>query len=371
MIKNSLIASVLLFCGSAAVAQHENLVAAASEHSTFAPETAKVHFGGSAQFRYAWNTNVNDLGNDNTNGFSVPLARLHATGDITDSVDFRVEGQFDSGSEDFGLTDAFVGVAPFESARFQIGQFRLPFLLEQNVDAEKQMSAQTSVFSNIFGQGYSQGVQLGLGNDDVLFRAAVSDGFNTANTNFDDAVESDLSLTARLDLAVIGKISNFSEFTSYDGNGGLLIGAAAHYQDENSLAENLLTYTADVNWKVAGWSVYGAAVGRNVEDGVDTFDDFGAIAQTSLRISNFEPFARAEVIMPDDKRGFDVDTYPFLTAGVNYYLCGHAAKFTVDAVYAIEATDDIAGMNAFTDNSLISSTEEGEVCVAAQFQVMF
>jgi len=361
----------LLGCG-AAFAQQQAAPQTAATCTALKCEEAKVHFGGGLQFRYTWDTNTNDVGSDNTNGFSTPLARIHMNGNVTKDIDFKVEGAFNSETNDFGLLDAYAGVSFSENTRLQVGQFRLPFLFEQNVDAEMQMAAQTSAFSNIFGQGYSQGVQFACGNDKIRFRTAVSDGFNTANTNFDNAVESDFALTARLDFAALGNLHSFSEFTAGEGDGnGLLLGAAAHYQDENSVASKLFTYTADVNWKVGGWSVYGAGVARTIDDATSSFDDFGFIGQTAYRINKFEPFARYEMILPDTDRNLSSDTYSFATAGVNYYLYGQAAKFTVDAVYAFEATEDISDMNGLSTNSLVSTEKDGEISLVAQFQVLF
>jgi phosphate-selective porin len=295
MMKNSFIVSVLLACGTA-FAQSSDCATSALKC-----EEAKVHFGGALQFRYTYGANLDDVSNSNENGFSVPLARIYMAGNLNKDIDFKVKGAFESSTEKFSLADAYAGVSFSDHARVQLGQFRLPFLFEQNIGEEMQMAAQTSAFSNIFGQGYSQGVQFGCGNDTLRFRVAMSDGFNSANTNFDDPSESDFAMTARLDFAASGKLANFTEFTSDGSSNGLMFGLAGHYQDENSAFDKMYTYTADVNWKVSDWSFYAAGVGRNV-DGIETFDDFGAIGQVAYRMNNFEPFARFEAIMPDTDR---------------------------------------------------------------------
>lgn len=372
MVKKSLIAAVLLSSGTAFAQSEAPVVAAAKQHSSLACEPAKVHIGGSAQFRYGWNTNTNNIGDNNTNGFSVPLARIHMTGNVNSDIDFKIEGEFDSNNDNFALTDAYAGISAFDNGRFQLGQFRLPFLYEQNVDAEFQMAAQTSAFSNIFGQGYSQGLMFEYEGKEVKAQVAVSDGFNTADTNFDDAAESDLALTARVNFVPFGAMHNFDEFTAYSGDSkALMLGAAVHYQDENIDTDSLFTYTLDANMKMGGLGLYAAGVGRAVDTASESFDDFGGIAQASYRISNFEPFARYEIILPDDARNLSNDAYSFLTGGVNYYLYEQAAKITVDAVYAFEATNDLTSLNAFSTNSLLPSSDDGEISLVAQFQVLF
>lgn len=372
MFKKSFIAVVLMSSGLAVAQNDAPVVAAAKHQHSLSCEPAKVHFGGSAQFRYGWNTNSNNIGENNTNGFSVPLARIHMNGNVTSDIDFKIEGEFDSNHDNFSLKDAYAGLSAFGDGRFQLGQFRLPFLYEQNVDSEFQMAAQTSVFSNIFGQGYSQGLMFAWEGKQVNAQFAVSDGFNTADTNFDNDAESDVALTARVEFVPFGSALNFAEFTTCGGDTkALMIGAAAHYQDENATSDSLFTYTVDANMKMGGLGLYAAGVGRAVDTTSESFDDFGAIAQASYRINNIEPFARFEIIMPDDARAFANDAYSFATAGVNYYLYEQAAKITVDAVYSFEATNDLVAMDAFTTNSLMPSSEDGEVSLVAQFQVLF
>lgn len=369
MIKASII-SVLICCGTA----FAQTASAGHDHSTCGAlqlNPAKVEVGGGLQFRYSWNTNTNNIGDENTNGFSTPLARIHVKGQLNDTIDYKIQGGFNSGTDDFQLLDAYAGINITDGSRIQLGQFHLPFLFEENIGSEMQMAAQTSVFTNIFGQGWSQGVQFECGNDTIRFRTAISDGLNTANTNFNDASESDFALTARLDYALAGRIDHFEMFSTDGTDSGLLLGVAGHYQDENNFASSLFSYTADVNWKVGNWSVYGAGVGRSVDEFTDSFNDFGLIAQTGYMISKFEPFVRYEMILPDTNRSFSSDTYNFATAGVNYYLYGQAAKFTVDAVYAFEATQDISSMNGLSENALVSTTEDGEISLVAQFQVLF
>ena len=370
MIKTSIL-SVLVCCGSVFAQNASTCGTGHSNCNALHMNSAKVELGGDLQFRYTWNTNTNDIGENNNIGFSTPLARIHMKGYLGDDIDFKVEGGIDTGNDDFGLLEAYVGLGITDGSRVQVGQFHLPFLFEENIGRESQMAAQTSAFTNIFGQHYSQGVQFSCGNDTMQFRVALSDGFDTDNTNFTDSAESDFALTARVDYAVSGHIDNFTDFSAYDNNSGLLLGVAGHYQDENDVAESLFSYTADINWKSGNWSAYGAGVGRSIDEASDSFNDFGLIAQTAYRISKFEPFVRYEMILPDTDRSFSNDTYNFATAGVNYYLYGQAAKFTVDAVYAFEATQDISTMNGLSDNSLVSTTEDGEISLVAQLQVLF
>lgn len=369
MIKNSLIVC-LLACASVAFASQNAETAA----QACAPSTngAKLNVGGSFQFRYGYATDVVAT-DDDVNGFNLPLARLNVNGNLNNDIDFRIEGGFATDGGDFGLNEAFAGVSIWDGARFQFGQFRLPFLAEQNIGAEFQLAADSSVVSDIFGQGYSQGAQFGLTGDSYRLLAAVSDGFNTANTDFDDVQESDFAFTARGEYAIFGKVSDFNAFSALpDQNNAMLAGAAFHYQDENDDAESVMSYTGDLNWKVAGFNAFASAVGRNVDSVGGSFDDFGVVAQAGYRITDaLEPFARVDAVLPDSDRGFSEDTYTFVTGGANYYIYGYAAKFTLDAVYMMQATQELAGMNDFSDVPFILTDDDGAIAVRGQFQVLF
>lgn len=369
MIKNRMIVGLLAVAG---IVGASNAVAQENTGACVKSSDVKVNVGGSFQFRYGYATDV--VGSDDDlNGFNMPLARLNVNGNVHKDIDYRIQGMFSSDGGEFTLEDAFGGVTVWDGARVQFGQFVLPFLAENNITEEFQLAADRSVVSDIFGQGRAQGVQFGLAGESYGLNVAVSDGFNTANTEFDDAQESDFALTARGEYAIFGKIADFKTFSALpDQASALMVGAAAHYQDENDDAESMLSYTGDINYKVAGFNSFLAAVGRQIDGGAGTVDDFGVVAQAGYRITeSFEPFARFESVMPDSDRAFSEDAYNFVTAGVNYYVYGYAAKFTLDGVWALQATQELAGMNDFSDVPFIQTDDENGVALRAQFQVLF
>lgn len=374
--KNSFLVS-LLICSGVCVAQTqtsaEPVVAAASKHSSLdACGPAKVNFGGDLQFRYSWNSNKDAFFSDRESGFHVPLAKIHMMGDVGSGFDYRIQGAFEDGSDEFKLLDAYVGFEPSASSRIQVGQFKLPYLAEINVGDDKQLAADSSLVSYIFGQGFSQGVMFSCGNDTLSFSAAFSDGFNSANTSFTDASESDYALTARVDWALAGTIHDADDFTATkDQSNALIVGGAAHFQDGDT-QDSLFGYTADITWKNHGFSALFEGVGQIETNASADFSDYGLVAQAGYRITDsFEPFARFESVLPDSDRGFTNDYYNLATVGVNYYIYGQAAKFTVDGVYAFEATNELATMSDFSHTSLLGSSEADEIALRAQLQVKF
>lgn len=328
----------------------------------------RLNLGGDIQFRYTANFNGDDSSDDYNGGFSLPLARLRFNG-LAHGFDFTVVGAFDREDGNAFLEDAFVGYG--NEARIQMGQFRLPFLREVNVDERYQMSVERSITSTVFGQGRSQGIQGSYSLGDFRLIGAFSDGFGTDNTDFTDAREADAALTGRVEWTVFGNGSEFSDFTSENNDpSSLMIGAAGHYQDGDM--NRFFSYTGDVSFESSGFSIFGSGVGRNIEESNgDDFNDFGLVAQASYRVTNdIEPFARYDIVLPDDDRNIE-DDYSFITGGVNYYIAGHAAKFTADVVYAVSETEGLNSLNSFSNTGLLGSTDEGEVAIRVQFQLLF
>lgn len=243
---------------------------------------------------------------------------------------------------------------------------------EVNVAERFQLAAERSIVSSVFGQGRSQGVQFSYDAGDFRFIGSLSDGFNTANTDFTDPAESDFALTGRVEWLAFGNRSSTTDFTSQRSeSGSLLLGGAFHYQ-EGDTQNTMYSYTGDVSWENNGWNAMLAGVGRNIEDAGSDFDDFGVVVQGGYRVTeNIEPFARYDAVFADSNRGLDNDNFNFITAGVNYYLYGHAAKFTVDAVYSLDDTTGLGSLGNFSNTGVLGSSDEGELALRAQFQLLF
>ena len=330
----------------------------------------RLNIGGDIQTRYTANFGSDPTGDDNDfeGGFSTNLARLRLSGEAN-GFDFMLTGAFRNES-DFALEDAYAGHS-FGGGRVQFGQFQLPFLRENGMDDRFLLATDESITSSIFGQGYSQGVQGSWDVGSVRLIGAFSDGFSTANTDFNSDVEQDLALTFRAEWTAMGERGVFNDFTSLRGSGtSLLFGAAGHFEDGDD--GRMYTYTGDASFESGGFNAFAAAVGRTIEeDAGSEFNDWGAVGQAGYRITeNIEFFGRYDGISPDEDRGLE-DYYSFATAGVNYYMAGHAAKFTANVVYSFENTTGFEAMNDFGNTGLLGSSDEGEIAVVGQVQILF
>lgn len=337
---------------------------------------ARLNIGGDLQFRYTYNPSRSNstFGNNAETGFDIPLAKLRFSGYLNESVDFMLETGYEGNTDtgNISLYNAYAGLKAFDHGRFQVGQFRLPFLQEQNVADRYQLAANRSVVSDVFGQGYSQGVQFAYNFENFRVLGAISDGFNTANTNFTDPAESDFAATARAEYAILGGFNDFTEFTSTKSQqNSLLAGTAFHYQDGQT-QDAMYTYTGDLTWKYSGWNAFLSGVGRNTETTGGDFDDFGVVLQGGYRVTEqIEPFARYDAVFADSDRGLSNNDFNFVTAGVNYYLYGQAAKFTTDVVWSLNETTGLDSMANFSNTGLLGSSNENEVAFRMQFQVLF
>lgn len=332
---------------------------------------ARLNIGGDIQFRYTYNTNRPGTNNDEM-GFNIPLARLRFSGNLNENIDFMLEGEFDREGGDAFLADAYAGWTLSPGARVQFGQYRLGFMREVNVAERYQLAADRSIVSSVFGQGRSQGVQFSYDAGDFRFIGSVSDGFNTANTDFTNPAESDLALTGRVEWLAFGNRSNLTDFTSQrDQDGSLLLGGAFHYQDGDT-QDRMYSYTGDVSWESHGWNAMLSGVGRNIENSGSDLTDYGVALQGGYRVTDtIEPFARYDAVFADSSRGLSSDNFNFITAGVNYYMYGHAAKFTIDAVYSLDSTTGLGTLGNFSNTGMLGSSDDGELALRAQFQLVF
>lgn len=65
--------------------------------------------------------------------------------------------------------------------------------------------------------------------------------------------------------------------------------------------------------------------------------------------------------------------FHFATVGVNWYIAGEAARLTLDGVLSLSDTSGLAAAGTLPDTAvgLLGDTEENEVVIRAQLQLMF
>lgn len=352
----------------------------------------RLNIGGTAQLR--WTVSLRDDASnpdpeDFNIGFNTPTTRLRAWGNIWDkALSYKIQGDFGSDGGDngtFGLQEAWGKYTLDNGFAVRWGQFKLPLIRESLVDDEYQLAIDRSETSQVFDQNYSQGIEVAYTADAFRIFGAYSDGVATANTDFNSGAEADFALTARAEGKFMGADwERFNDFTSWRSaaDNGLLVGGAVHYQtggDTGGTAEvDALVLTGDVQFEGQGWNVMGAIYWSNVDAAAaGDSDTIGFVAQGGVFVHDqWEIFARANLASFDDtgpvtSGGADDELF-WATLGVNYYLSpeSHAAKFSAEISTAFNDTSGFFTADN-TNNGFLGDSEEGEIVLRWQMQVMF
>ncbi len=361
-----------------------------------------LYFGGTIQFRYT--ASFRDDGsvgdqNDFTHGFSNNTVRLRSFGNVwSKDYFYKIEGNFNSDGGSFGLEDAFAGYKFGNGFEIKAGQMKAPLLTEQLIDNEYQLASGRSVVGTYFSQGRSQGIGFAYEADAFRIQGMFGDGANTQNTYYNSGAEADYAFTLRADVALAGSDwGRFNDFTSFRSQDELAarIGGAVHWQDGGETGgtndTQLIRYTIDGQVEGAGWNIFAAGMGENIDSSSGTDgDNFGLLVQGGVFLADqFELFARVEAIFWDeDIVGTGQDDNWFLTVGGNYYISpeSHAAKFTGEIGYSFnnnlilfapdsDPTDSIdnAGFvnGGGEDLRFLGQSDDGEVYVGLQLQTMW
>jgi hypothetical protein len=200
-------------------------------------------------------------------------------------------------------------------------------------------------------------------------------------------------LTSRINWIIEGSRADLADYTSRPGSAtSAQIGAAAHYQESqrgagsvgavpNFPTNKYFAATADGQIEGGGFSLFVAGVGKFEDTTNGNTSIYGVTAQGSWRWDEApEVFVKYDGIYTSNDT-YRPENYNFITFGFNNYFASHAAKLTLDAVVALNATqapvDSAPGERGALPGLVDSGTglngsgKAGEFAVRAQFQLMF
>lgn len=371
---------------SADAAARSSQLAAGSEAFKLTAGENTMYIAGSTMFRWTSDfRSKNQVGkhDEYTHGFSIPLTRFRFWGNtVSKELSYGVQMTAKSGNSssdgNFKLDDAYFKYTWDNGFYVKGGQYKLPFLREELVSEERQLTVARSITNNAFTLSRSQGLELGYAAQQWRVMFDFSDGAGAANTEFNSATESDFALTGRVEFMAMGNDWNrWQDLTSWkdaDSN-ALLIGVAGHYQssgrtgdgndnnDQKNGGNKFFAYTADVSFEGMGWNVFGAFVGRHFDSNVSgstNLDDFGWVVQGGVFVTDqVELFARYNGLRGDkDNAAAGNRSFHWLTAGANYYVSprSHAFKITGDVVWCLSKT---TGQRNFGNAGATGSTSAG------------
>ena len=345
-----------------------------------------MNVSGQLQTRYTLNLNDEDAPlDDEVYGFNLPRTTLRFEGQVFGDFHYAIQGLFSRAGGGFALEDAYVWTELSEGVNIGWGQGRTGFMTEDSLYETKSLAVDQSVVNAVFGQGRSQGIVLWSQDEDWSWEIAFTDGFRSANSDF-GASPADYAFTGRADFKVAGDWEQFEQFTSAQGSEyAAKVGGALHWQDgpdtPASSGTEQFAWTFDAQVAGDGWNAFAAIVGAStdVDGGADT-DDFGWLIQGGMFVSeDWELFGRYEMITPDSDRAGD-DDFSAFTVGANYYIHGQAAKFSVDLSWyfddpssndLVSGVDPNFGSGVGSGLGLLPGTEEDQLAVRAQFQLLF
>ena len=333
-----------------------------------------MNVGGLIQSRYVSNDRDDSGADDDENGFEIPRAKIHFSGNIADPrITYSLRLNVASNNNNVIAEEILLGYQLTDTISAWIGETKAPFLREELTAPSHQQAVERSSINEIFTAGYIQGIGLTWDlHDQVKVAAALSDGAGSgesANQLFDqDAV--DYALTARVDVLLAGDWGQQADFSAWSGEEmAVFVGAAVHDEDGESGGADIDSdsWTVDGSIEYNGLSLYAAYVEADV-DGVAATPS-GTVVQAGYNIpvgeNSLEPFVRWEQFDPDVD---GVDETELLTIGANYYLDGHNAKFTLDVVMA---QDPIPAGNSVTNLLADAAGEDDQTVLRAQFQLLF
>ncbi|MCZ7632018.1 MAG: OprO/OprP family phosphate-selective porin [Phycisphaerales bacterium] len=198
----------------------------------------RLRVGGQVQFRYIANFRDSDDATDDSDfggGFETRRTKINFSGTtLSKDLSFRIVAAFDrTGDGAFKLEESWLRYKLGDGWSVRAGQFKLPFLREENVSSSAQLAADRSVANEVFNQDFSEAVEFARESEWWRLLAAVSDGFGSRNTAFFSPKEADVALTGRVERRV-GEApwKSYDDLTSFrDSPSGWMVGGvplAAH-----------------------------------------------------------------------------------------------------------------------------------------------
>ena len=340
--------------------------------------------GAQLQFRYTANSRDDDaVGSDFQDGFEVRRAKFSFAGNVINkdtTYNFQWETDEDDGS--VTLEEVWVRLKLHDDWHLRLGQVKDDVFHEETISSKRQLAVDRSLINELLAGGetdYVQGARLEWDATERLrANAMIHDGYNSDNTAFTEDGGSSFVGVEPTEWGFSGRVEYFArgadakkqydDFSAMKNKSDLLVlGAGADYSYAGD--SHAFFHSADVQYEnTNGLGVYGALIGLEREiDAGDSAYDWGFLVQAGYMFSQkWEGFARWDITFLDDDLldAGDEDTINEFTIGVNYYLNGHNAKFTLDASYLPDGSPNTEGGIG------VLATDEDSFIFRGQFQLL-
>jgi len=335
------------------------------------------------QIRWTFN-DQSDVNDEQISGFENKRTRLTFGGNMVDTTwTYRLAYNiaYSNSAEDFGadeLSDAFVQ-KDFEcGASMTVGQFKLPFSSEYDIDVGNMQFMDYSTVDAFYRAGYGQGIKFDYESDFTRFGIAYVNAIRDANDPWGPgSPEDQWAFSTRVDLKFAGNWGQFTRGQSWKGDGyGVKVGVGAYSLSENTppgIDATALTFDTFVNFGGANLT---AAYYWNQVDNTGTAADganpTGFIVAGGVFVTDdWELVARYESSSVDLNLG-GAEDFGALTLGGNCYLSRNQSKFSVDFGYAFDAVSAIYAPFAISNNWIEDPAgEDGQWLIRTQLSFSF
>ena len=354
-------------------------------------------------------------GEDNfTDGFEIRRMRFAFDGNaFSPALTYRFQWETSRSNGGVILQDAYVRYAlgdlwgdSSRNLAVRAGQFKDPTIHEETISSKRQLAADRSLVNELLGGGLTdwvQGVALiwddGPQRSPIRAEVGFTDGPNSRNTNFTNTGgglpasypglgSSQWGAFGRVEYLATGDWKQYEDFTALGNSQDLLVfGAGASYAESGQ--GDILFHSVDAQYETGRLGLYAAYLGLYSEpvglvpggegDEDDDDDDvtvsaggayeWGVLVQAGYLLNEkCEIFGRYDHTFLDTDRLLPNagDSYSEITVGMNYYINGHAAKLTLDAVYAPDGVPtDQTGIGLLDPDG-----DEQQIAIRAQFQLL-
>lgn len=329
----------LMFAGSSAQAEGGDLrlrykVGEGLQIAT-EDQASQVNFQGRVQARFTFAELENA---QNTDTFAIQRGKLKIDGHVLDrEIRFGFQTVFATRANanttgNAILEDYFVDWVPTSTFGLKVGQYKVPFLIQELTSSGKQQFVDRGLSTGFFNFARDLGATVHgdfweRGPNYSLF-VMNGEGINTLNQN------QAMMMGARLEWPILGTYK-YSESDTDDSQEQSLGVAAAYafnesgaaFQNNTILASTKAShFTFDTGYKYKGFSFQGAGMLSHTHEGA-TFTNYGFNAQTGYFFipKKFEVAAKAGGALFANV----VNQYEY-ALGLNYFVAGHGIKFQTD-----------------------------------------
>jgi len=334
-----------------------------------------LNFGAWGQFRWTGDDREDFDGDGSGSGvghedgfsssFSIPRIRLYLQGTVYRSwIVYRFEYEFSNTNTDGAnkVKDAYAEVSRYRMAAVRVGQYKVPFSIQEITSDTRQEFIERAITNNKFASGRDQGLMLWGATADKRFgyQAAVFNGGGEGRSQDDEQLMS----VARVWTAPFGEYK-LSEGPLENTDRFILEAGAAYRTGEASRGTATPGVTEDVDdesaWNAEAcarfWRLYGTAEYFQMTDELDNPVDAPAVhsrgyhAQVGfMAIPKHLEFAfRYAEINPDTDAVSANVTERRLAAA--WYVVGHSVKLLADGG-RISYGSGFAGLSAIAKRGL-------------------